>query len=251
MNLKEEKDPADLIKKDAGLWGKLLDGAVHVIEFYLDSLEKKCGNDKRRFIASAKNVIFPRLGFIASEMERSFWIKKIAKAAEIREEAIWEEFRQMNKGRGDARAAPRLDLGTDKQNRITSFEKRIMGLLFSALSKEPLKEGLLKAVNRNFHLFSEKYQPVLAFLFQNKNGKIKKEPEEILSCKTLALEVDLMYDSEELEIESEAQNLINDLKREKIKEKLRLLASEIKKLGETDKTLPKKIKEFDRLSKEL
>ena len=256
INLKEQKDPADLIKKDANLWKEILQKAAPIIAFYLDILEKKYGGDKRQLIFQTEQIVFPYLVRLVNEMEKSFWIKQIVGTTGVKEEAIWE---QLKKTRSVYREFPSVnqDLTLKKQSRNEQLEKRIVGVLALARSKKNLEDKLPEIINNNLDLFSPNYRECINILAGTRlNGeKISMENLPVVNYQTLALEAELIYNCETSEeIESELRSLIQNLKNETIKRNLQSLALAIKKISETDKNNPillQKIEELNKFSKAL
>lgn len=262
VKIKGEKDPADFIKKEAPggpeNWIKLVKEAEHILEFYLNHLEEKSGGDKRQFILKTAEVLFPYLMLVSGDMEKSFWIKKIAGVAQIQEDAVWKEFEKfrISSLRAAQKSAAKDNYGgskAEKTIRKEDLEKRISGIIFLLDLKEGLSDEIRKLFLENSHIFSGGFKAALGAFIE------KKEPlkdEELIKFKALALELELVYNCEVEEIIKEFSILINELKKEDIRIRREALAAEIKKLElAADKDLAleflAKVGEFNRLSKEL
>ena len=72
------KDPADVVNKEPEAWQKAVDGARHIIDFYLKTLSEKI-TDSRELKRKVEQVVLPYLSYIQSEIERSHWVGEIAK----------------------------------------------------------------------------------------------------------------------------------------------------------------------------
>lgn len=263
VNLKGEKDPADFIKNnssDGGVaWLEELKKAVNIIEFYIQFLKNKHSENKINFLKDAVKIIFPYLNALASEMEKSFWIKKIADLGGGREESLWQDFNKFRKTiLSSSRKETLTDFSPAKQNNLAKrkdfLEKRIIGIASLLHSKNFLKGELAHILEAHENFFSSERIRALGHLLKKEAGLSEQE---IFELEALALEAEFIYNCEVAEFEVELKILLKDLKREAVKEKMDALGLEIKNI-ENDKNnegeeeiLLQKIAEFNKLSKEL
>ncbi len=268
LDIKGEKDPADLIKKDKKLWEEAVtQKKSDIIDFYLDFLKNKYGEDDLKFAAEAKNMIFPRLILISNEIEKSLWIRKMANRVGVKEDAVWLEFQKFNNAMarqkkngfhpsGDRSNVEKQSDEADNQNkqtRLARLEERIIGILAIAYS-EPIKEKSIKdklsgVILKDLDNFSVQHQLFLKKILENGNAKTN---EENTFLQTLALKTEVFYNLNDDEFELEFLSLLNDLKKERIRDKLNVLGVEIKKINkEQPGDILHKIEEFNQLSKEL
>ena len=86
----EGADPADILKKDAGLeeWKNIVRNAKHIVEFLLDVYKTKYFNDERAYKKKVEEVILPFVARIQSKIEQEHFIKVIARAIGASESAI-------------------------------------------------------------------------------------------------------------------------------------------------------------------
>ncbi len=91
--LPEDKDPADVIKKDPESWKEILRNSKQSVEFFLERilLEEK---DKRKAGKLIESKILPLLTLIKSSIERSHFVSLISKKTGIREELVIEDLRR-------------------------------------------------------------------------------------------------------------------------------------------------------------
>lgn len=251
-----EKDPADFINKNGKeAWSDYLKNSLHIIDFYLKHIEEKCGSDKKEVINKIQKIVFPYLLFTQNEMEKSFWIKKIAAVADLKEEAVWNEFvRLKSKIPKTTKKESYGTTSTVDKTRIEHLEKRILCVLAYINSKEPISDDIKEIILKKENIFSGNFKKFLDFFLSR--GEMSEEEKTFLN--TLALEAEFIYNSQVEEVEEivkELKILLNELLKESIKKELEALTVEIKKL-ETGNSLnkeeiSKRIEEFNRLSKEL
>jgi DNA primase len=87
------KDPADLIKDDASTWIRIVDHPVHIIEFLLGGIIKS-SQDAREQGKRVVTELLPYVRAIPSSVDRVFFLKKIAVATGITEEALNDEIKR-------------------------------------------------------------------------------------------------------------------------------------------------------------
>ena len=252
------KDPADVIKNDSKEWIECLKNSEHVIDFYLNFLREKF-SDGRSFRKEVETHIIPYFVFFQSEIERSFWVSRIAKALNIQEEPVWQEIKKASRDmavRGGVLAGSK-PAGTEsksQESRAEILENRLIGLIFmlpditgEGKKNSDSRKEFLKIIKGNIEFFSDQNKNILDKFLG------KKAPEEHY-YKKLALEAETIYSGSSLEdILKEVNILSADLKQEKIKDRLKTLAGEIRRFeGEGDqKKLTAVAKKFNDLSKQL
>jgi DNA primase len=229
VSLARAKDPADLILEDPNKWRELVGQAVHIIDFYLNVLKEKHGEDTRQFkLAVGKNIL-PYVALIQSEIDKTHWIAEVAKQIGVKEEAIMAEIKKIKQPTSphtQSKSKPGFDSKTKKRSLLLA--ERLAGITLWKDNKELIPDFVRTQV--------------LDFL-ENINEDQKKK---------LVFEAELYYNNSE-NLEEEIQYLAKELKKEIIKEKLENMANDIGKF-ETEgksKKLKEKLSEFQHLSKEL
>ena len=84
------EDPADLTRRDSKLWKEAVKGAQHIIDFELAYL-KDSGYDPRRLALEATRVVLPYLTLVGNEVDRAHFVRKVADAINVPEEAVRAE----------------------------------------------------------------------------------------------------------------------------------------------------------------
>jgi DNA primase len=235
------KDPADVVNKEPEAWQKAVDGARHIIDFYLKTLSEKI-TDSRELKRKVEQVVLPYLSYIQSEIERSHWVGEIAKRLNMREEPIWEQLKKMKlkelKIEGDMEPRART-----KTRRIL-LEERLLGIVFWRNDAKIIPD-------EKKYLFSDKRR----LLFENFLAKKAPDTEEKNYSDRLSLETELCYTGIGTEeFEKEMQTLLNDLEQESIREQLETIMADIKLLEagrDESKKLDEKINEANELTKRL
>ncbi len=241
------KDPAEVVSKNPEAWQKAVSGALPIIDFYLKTLSEKI-SDSRELKQKVEKIVLPYVSLIDSEIDKSHWVREVAKKLGMREEPIWEQLKKMKlkKMKTEDAASP---YQAQAKTRRQILEERLLGLVFWRNNDKIIPE-------KKYSLLSEKCQAVFQNFF-NPDGE-KKEAELLSIGKNypeqLSLEAELCYAGmEEIQLEKEAKILIGDLEREAIREQREKIISEIKRLETMgdEKNLCDKLNEFNELSQKL
>jgi DNA primase len=92
------KDPADCIKDDKAAWKEAVKHAVHVVD-YLFSIAVRdhaaSNGDERQLVLSVRDTVLPFVARIQSGVDQAHFIKRIAQALGIAEEAVRDDVRTL------------------------------------------------------------------------------------------------------------------------------------------------------------
>jgi DNA primase len=188
-------DPADIIKKNPALWIDCLKNSEHIIDFYLNFLKEKF-SDEKVFRKEIEKNILPYLVSFQSEIERSYWVGKIAKALNVQEEPVWLELKKLPQSSAKksvilTNSQSNIELKTKaKESRAQILESRIIGLtflFFNTLGKDKdrdkdkdrenrdLCKKFLKTIKSNIRFISEQNRDILnKFLKKNSEGALNE-----------------------------------------------------------------------------
>ena len=121
----EGKDPADLAKDDLEKLKTCFKNAKHIIDFYTDTLLEKKLPPRELGKEIQKNVL-PYVSILPSSIEQSHFIKSIAQKTFIKEEALWDDLKQIGSTGvvTDNRAKKPSPV-----NRTESIERKIYGII--------------------------------------------------------------------------------------------------------------------------
>ena len=148
-------DPADLILKDKNEWQNIIEGASHVIDFYLDALSRK-DMEQRDFRVKVGEIVLPYIARLKNKINQAHFVSEVARKLGISEEPIWEELRNISKNIKSEHAERTIE--TKDENKTTGtrknmIERKILGLIF--LQEEQQKPIL------NIEECKEKYKNIV------------------------------------------------------------------------------------------
>jgi len=241
---KEEKDPAELIKKSPQMWQKALENTKPIMDFYFDNTFSKYPQalsvENKREIA--KELLYP-IKNINNTVEQAHWVQLLASKLKMEERGIIEALRKIKaREEGQADITPEPEIY--KKSRIKDLEEYLLGLILKYTH-------YLKHVNEEL----DTVQLSIAE-FKNILGKIKTEKEfsadenQIINYLTFKIE---HCNLEEEKVLDEIKCCIKELRMNNLKEKLREIALDVreaeeKKEKEKAKNLTQK---FLKLSQQL
>ncbi len=235
VSLDEGKDPADIILADKDVWLSAVNGAKHVIDFYLNILGKRYSSDSRRFKLEVEKKVLPYVLSVQSEIEKTHWVSEISKKIGVNERVVLEEFKKLEAKTG--KTAGSMSAFSEDEAPVESAKKRkillgerIMGIYFWKKEKNFLPDF----IKQNFSdVFEEK-----------KKGKDYRD--------RLAFEAELFYEGLK-DINKEHETLVKEFRKEDVKERLESLAKEVSRLENEgrEEDLAEKLSDFRKLSQEL
>jgi DNA primase len=209
MNVKVAKlpaglDPADTIReRGATEWKKIIDGAQHIVNFYLTVLLEHPLTELTRARA-IRDKILPYVAVMPSAIERAHFIREIAEKTHIPADALSEDLVRLlmntEKIQAPASVFTPAPAPIAANSRSTRIEDRLFGLVFwqeSLASSEidiPGMKARLAAV-----LGSERYAILSEMSPERKNERI--------------FEVELLYDDPK-KLAAEAEELLDNLEEE-------------------------------------
>jgi len=232
VSMPEGGDPADMVQKDGKEWKKLIKEAKHIIEFYLDVLRERHG-DEREYKKQIEKNLLPYLLSLSSGIERSHWVKEISKRIDVKEDIVLGELQKIfNQKKGES--APPESSSDNRKNICKISEGNREAMLLNRLS------GIALWKNKG----------VLPEDIKERVGGFLKGADTASKDK-LALEAELCYvGMEEEDFKEEIESLAKEFEKENIKNKLEILAKDIQSCEDKcDKEeLDKKLEEFKKLS---
>ena len=95
IELKNVKDPDELIKKSPGLWQKAVSEAVWFLDYYIHLAESKypAGTVEQKHYLSAE--VIPFLGFISDPLEQDHYVRQISTRFGVSEKVIRQQIKPM------------------------------------------------------------------------------------------------------------------------------------------------------------
>ncbi len=221
----EGEDPADIILRNGEEWKKIIKNSKHVIDFSLETLLEK-NSDARKLGKEIERVVLPYVASLTSAIDQSHFITKIAKAAKIQENALWEEMKKvqvMESTVPRSGTVPQEAISRPLSNRRSVLEKKLLGILYWQESKGTLMvkpkgkltTGFPKGTSaEEFESLREKLESIIG-----KESLVKLEERLLDNKNTLIFEAELAYDSA-TNLPHEIDELLINLEIEVIDEKL-------------------------------
>jgi DNA primase len=223
IRLPEGKDAADIILKNPKEWEKAIGGAKSILDFYFESAfsqkDPKTPEGKREI----SKILLPIIKRIPNQIERFFWIQKLAKELEVKEENIIEELKKVK------------------------LEEEVLGLEPEEIINLPPKTRR-ELLEEKLSCFSPRIKEILSSLKKVKKfspDNLSSEAKEYFNYLALKAEIE---EIEEKDILREAQFCLKEIQSMEIKNKLEQISKEIKK-AEEEKDF-KKINDLTKIFKE-
>lgn len=264
IRLPEGKDAADVISLNPKEWEKAIENAKLILDFYFESAfsgrDPKTPEGKKE----VSKILLPVLKRIPNQIEKSFWIQRLAKDLGVREEDLREELKKVKLEENLYGLEPEEIISLPPKSRKELLGERLLTLI-------------LKTGNKNLNLidekensyFSQKTQEILMNLKKDYNPPTtsshppeggwapKNFPTEKLSPETidyfnyLALKAEI-EEIEEKDIEPEIKYCLKEIQHLGVKNKLDQISQEIKKAEEEkdSKKIEKLTQEFNEFAKE-
>lgn len=251
--LAEGKDAAEIISKNPELWSKALEDSKSILEFYFQSAFSSYDSRLPEGKREISKILLPVIKRIPNQIEKSFWIQKLAKELEVREEDILQELRKIELKELDDKKEESEIIYQKPKTRKELLEES----LISQILRSPSRIALV--ADEKIVFFSKKSQEILTALKKERDLEklTKKFSNEALDYFNYLL---LKKDWEDLELgepsemgEKEFSLYLKEISYLSLREKLDQVSKEIKiaeKEGDSEriKTLSQ---EFNRLLKEI
>lgn len=199
------KDPADLAKENPELLKDSIKNSKHIIDFYTDNLINK-GLDGRELGEEVRKNVLPYISVLQSEIEKSHFIKLIAKKTFIKEEAIWDDLKKISSQneKKDETNYPKTHSPPPVKDRLLSIERKVFGFLMWIKGNKIETEGVKeKEIEKRIKEITGK-----------KFDELKKRFEEERNILLFEMEA---YYGNRIDLKSEIEELILALEEEYLK----------------------------------
>lgn len=212
--LPESKDPADIIREDVLIWKDIIKNSVNIISFHINRI-CQAETDQRIRGKQIREIVFPLLQVIKSEIEKASYIHEIFQKTGIPEMAILHDYESFLSGQSISIAdvKPQTEKVKVINTRRQSLEQRLIGMIFwlDERTDQPALKKLCDSFKSDmgeeiYNLLLAKYQP---------------------DCETLAFEADLWYGTEHNTIARDLGEIILNLEEEILIEQSNSLREEI------------------------
>lgn len=223
VDLRNAKDPDELIKKSPSSWEKLISGSYRVIDYYLERARTNFlfgSLDQKQFVT---DTVLPLVGKIVDPVEVDHYLQKISSDFVISEQALRQAFSSKQPEQPQTE-----EFGSDQVPQDAVWEKEILGgaILFPEYLEFVRIEGLADA------LISPELQPFFQKAILGDYLKDSKEP--LVTESIFVVESNLEnLDNNELALMRELKKSFFQFKLAKLKHYLQELTIAIKKAETT------------------
>ena len=243
INLPEGKDPADIISKDSGIFEKLVESALSILDFYFQSAFSKFDKNTPEGKREISKILLPPIKRIPNKIEQSFWVQKLAKEIGAREKDVEEELEKVRLEASEPEPVPETSLPpVIQKSRKDLLEERMLTLLL----KSP---QFLSCLDQKFvPSCSEKVRQILENFQDQKN--FSGEITEFINCLALKAEIE---EIEEKDIVPEIQFCLKEIQLIETRNKLGGISKELKKAEQEQnpEQITKLTQEFNQKAKEI
>ncbi len=246
--LPQDQDPADVISQDPAEFEKIVKNSVSIMDFYfkiaLSKFDKNTLEGKREIV----KAILPEIKRIQNEIEKSFWLSKLAKELNLREEDLRKELAKLKIEEEMLGLEEEEVLKQPPKSRKEILEERLLFLIL----KSP--QSINSIDKEKFSFFSPELKEILQKLKENFNLKVENLFSE--KAKELFATCALKAELEEIEKEKilpEMKFCLREIATIYIKEKLNEISEKLKEAekAKEKEEIEKLTKEFQNLSQKL
>jgi DNA primase len=253
ITMPEGLDPADIISQDSKKWPELVENAKSILDFYFETTISKFDSKTPQGKKEISKILLPIIRRIPNEIEKSYWIQKLAKELEVKEESIVEELKKIKSEEEAYGLEPEEIINLPPKTRKELLEERLITLLLILKSPQNLEFIEEKEISS----FTPKIQEIFRKIKENLVDEreldvIGLSPEwaDFLNFCYLKAEIE---EIEQKDIIPEIKNCLKEIQYIEIKNKLNEISKEIKKAEEEKNSskIQKLIEEFSFYSKSL
>lgn len=251
--LPEGKDAADIIFKNPKEWEKSLENPKSILEFYFQSAFSGRDPETPEGKKEISKILLPVLKRIPNEIEKSYWVQRLAGELKVKEEKIEEELKKVKLEEEIYGLEPEEQINLPPKSRKELLEERLLIMILRSsqnlsLIKEKEKEFLTDLKNKaaeNEEYFNylslkaeiEEFAETSYPLPERNGGREMNFVQRTTSRSASQISV-----ADEKEILAEIQLCLKELQSLEIKGRLDKIPQELKK-AETEKN-SEKIKEL-------
>ena len=258
--LMNDKDPADVVKKDPAEWLQIIKDAKGIMDFYFQHAFAKFNSKNLEGKKEIKKILLPIIKSLSSRTEQSDWLKELAQRLHFDEKDLLADMKLTKVSSIDTLPERLPSYQAEKlsepKSRIEGLEERFLGLCLA----NPHHLAELEIIEEDFYdeslgkIFCETKQ-----FLNKKNGKDLTEhlraslaPELKMKIDYLFLQVEQHPKSEE-DIIWEIKTCLKELKLLRLRQQLAELSFQIKDV-QSEKNKPKMeklLKKFNQITAEL
>jgi len=233
------KDAADIISENPQKWLETLQNPKSILEFYFESAFSGRNPKTPEGKKEISKILLPVLKRIPNQIEKSFWIQKLAEELEVKEESIEEELKKVKLEEEIYGLEPEEQINLPPKSRKELLEERLLTMIL----KTPQNLNFIEKNKLTY--FSPQIQEILIKLAEGQ--KIDSDFFNYLALKAEVEEIG------EREILPEIQFCLKEIQFLEIKNKLNQISKDLKK-AESEKDsqkIEKLTQEFNQLAKDI
>ena len=228
------KDPADAVLENPETWTKAVDESVSIMDFFLGRAIKKYSLKTPEGKKDFSRYLLPEVAKIGNQIEKAHWVSKMAELFGVKEEAVWDELSRYKRVIDQPASVGVESQGAPKPKAHKLEERILGGYLLYPEARELLSghdSALLFAVSPHGEIFKALADE--AALADDVAAMLARVPEEWQGYMDhLIFEVEALFQDVK-DARAEIAACIREVERERVKERLIILAESI---GEAEKT---------------
>lgn len=239
IRLPEGKDAADVVSINPKEWEKAISNPKSILDFYFESAFSRENFKTPEGKKEISKILLPPIKRIPNKIEQSYWVQKLTKDLEAKEEDIREELKKAKLEETVYGLEPPEILNLPRKSRKELLEERLLTMIL----KKPESLNLIEKDKLNY--FSPQVQEILIKL-----GNGENPTSDFFNYLSLKAEIE---EIEEKDILPEIQFCLKEIQSLEIKSKLDQISQEIKKAEEEKdlKKIERLAQEFNKLATEL
>ena len=244
-----EKDPADIVQKSPKDWEKLISEAKSILDFYFETTFSKFDKKTPEGKKEISQILLPVIKRIPNKIEQSYWVQKLAKELEVKEENVTEELKKVKleipffieeEAMIETRPKTRKELLEERLLYLLIIQPQIHKLIDG--SHLPYFSSQLSNIVNEFKKYFEDEKKLENFPQELINFQKTLSEEENNIFNYLSLKVEVAEEGE-IEMEKEITSCLKEIQAMEIKKKLDEISQQIKKAE--DEKDSGKIQSFD------
>lgn len=253
--LKEEKDPADYVKKHGSKWAERIQQFKSIIEFYLDSAYEKFDSATALGKKDISNLVLPIVASIQNKVEQAHWLSMLTQKLNVKEEVLVSAMKDLKKVGMVLQDSKSEVVGVKSSREI--LEETLLSLII-------LKPELKQKLNVDFCdlLEVELHKQIAAqLLVQQTDAKVDANAKaahqdgknDVINLKENILHLksqELWKDLKDIEIEAEFDKLFRNIRKDNVKKELLLIQDKVR-LASNSNDLNELLGRVQKLTEEL
>jgi len=255
IRLKGGKDAAEIIQKDKKDWLTSLENPKSILDFYFESAFSGQNSKTPEGKKAISKILLPTIKRIPNQIERGYWIQKLAKELATKDENIEAELEKIKPEEYPAvyGLEPEEIKTLPPKSRRELLEERIVILLLISKSPESLEFINDEKIACLSPKIKEIFKKIKEKIMEGSKFDAMGLPSELTDLfNTLYLQAEI-EEIEKKDILPEIQFCLKEIQSLEIKNKLDQISKEIKKAEEEKdlKKIEKLSQEFNQLAKSI